>query len=87
VTKVQRIAAADLVGNLEVAAMLGWDVKRVTSYASRGRLPEPVAWPACGRLWTRPQIEAWAGEHGIEVHQLPPADPNAPRGRSRHVSD
>lgn len=62
-----RVDPADLVGAVEVAEMLGWAKTRVDSYASRGYLPEPVAHPRAGRLWTRQQIEAWARERGVPI--------------------
>jgi len=50
---------ADLVGVKEAAAILGWDVRRVATYRSRGSFPVPVAELAMGPLWTRQQIEAY----------------------------
>jgi len=49
----------DLVGVKEAAAILGWDVRRVTTYRSRGSFPVPVAELAMGPLWTKSQIEAY----------------------------
>ncbi len=48
----------DIVGVSEAAAILGWDRRRVATYAKRsGVFPEPVARLVCGQIWTRKQIE------------------------------
>lgn len=53
------ILPADLVGQKEAAAMLGWDPRRVTTYRQRGSFPEPIQQLAAGPVWTRQQIEDW----------------------------
>jgi hypothetical protein len=50
----------DLVGVSEAAAILGWDRRRVATYASRGAFPVEVATLAAGRIWRRDDIEAFA---------------------------
>lgn len=47
----------ELVGVKEAAEILGWDVRRVATYRSRGSFPEPMAVMAMGPVWTREQIE------------------------------
>lgn len=49
-----------LVGVAEAAAALGWDRRRVITYVDRGAFPEPVARLACGQVWRREDIEAFA---------------------------
>lgn len=50
---------AEMVGVKEAAEILGWDVRRVATYRSRGAFPEPVAEMAMGPVWTREQIEEY----------------------------
>jgi hypothetical protein len=50
----------DLVGVSEAAAILGWDRRRVATYASRGAFPVEVETLAAGRIWRRADIEAFA---------------------------
>ena len=52
----------DLVGVAEAAEILGWDKRRVFTYISRDSFPEPVAYPASGRIWRRADIEGYARE-------------------------
>jgi hypothetical protein len=49
-----------LVGVAEAAAILGWDKRRVATYAERGSFPVPVAALASGRIWRREDVEAFA---------------------------
>ena len=49
----------DLVGQAEVAAMAGTKSSTVGVWVSRGKLPEPVATLACGRIWLKRDIEVW----------------------------
>jgi len=71
-----------LVGSAEVAEMLRQDIRRVTSYASRGYLPTPVAHLRQGRIWTQDQIRAWAAARGLTVRDLAP---RRPAGRLRRA--
>lgn len=50
----------DLVGVSEAAAILGWDRRRVATYAERGSFPEPLARLSSGRVWRRDDVEAFA---------------------------
>ena len=50
----------DLVGVSEAAAILGWDRRRVATYAERGAFPAPLASLASGRVWRRDDVEAFA---------------------------
>ncbi|HEY8424603.1 MAG TPA: hypothetical protein VIK73_01135 [Limnochordales bacterium] len=50
----------ELVGTAEAADILGWDRRKVSVYAARGRLPKPVAVLRCGPVWRRQDIEAAA---------------------------
>lgn len=47
----------ELVGVKEAAAILNWDPRRVATYRSRGKFPEPIAVLAMGPVWYRQQIE------------------------------
>lgn len=49
-----------LVGVTEAAAILGWDRRRVATYAARGAFPEPLASLSSGRVWRRDDVEAFA---------------------------
>lgn len=49
----------DLVGQAEVAQMAGSKSSTIGVWVTRGKLPEPVATLACGRIWRKSDIEAW----------------------------
>ena len=51
-----------LAGVAEAAEVMGWDKRRVITYISRGRFPEPVQALASGRVWARSTIEDFARE-------------------------
>jgi predicted DNA-binding transcriptional regulator AlpA len=46
-----------LVGVQEAAEILGWDKRKIATYMSRGKFPEPIQRLASGSIWTRQQIE------------------------------
>lgn len=48
-----------LAGVAEAAEILGWDKRKVSTYISRGSLPEPIQRLASGPIWTRKQIEEY----------------------------
>jgi predicted DNA-binding transcriptional regulator AlpA len=48
-----------MVGQAEVAEMAGTKSSTVGVWVTRGKLPEPVAALACGKIWLRSDIEAW----------------------------
>lgn len=52
-----------LAGVAEAAGLLGWDKRRVVTYAARGRFPSPVQALASGRVWLRDDVEAFAAAH------------------------
>ena len=56
------IEPEDLMGTYEVAKYLGWTTGQVSDYAAKSAagMPAPIARLRCGRIWLRPQIEAWA---------------------------
>jgi len=56
-----------LAGVSEVATILGWDRRKVAVYAERGRLPEPVAELAGGRIWRQADIEVFKGQEERRV--------------------
>jgi hypothetical protein len=70
VSALRRLAADDaaliveetppLVGTSEAAEILGWDRRRVATYAARGAFPPPLATLASGRIWRRDDVEAFA---------------------------
>ena len=49
-----------LAGVAEAAEVMGWDKRRVITYISRGRFPEPLQALASGRVWSRSAIEGFA---------------------------
>jgi hypothetical protein len=51
-----------LAGVAEAAEVMGWDKRRVMTYISRGRFPEPLQALASGRVWTRSSVEDFARE-------------------------
>lgn len=63
----------DLVGVAEAAAILGWDRRRVATYASRGAFPDPLAALSSGRVWRREDVEAFARDRtrrkGRRIHR------------------
>lgn len=61
VTMVIEVVPA-LAGVAEAAQMLGWDKRRVVTYAARGRFPRPVQALASGRVWLRDDVEAFAAD-------------------------
>ena len=54
----------DLVGQKEIAAMAKMNPSTLGVYISRGKLPEPVAVLACGRIWNRADIASWIKARG-----------------------
>lgn len=50
----------ELVGVSEAAAILGWDRRRVATYAGRGAFPPPLASLASGRIWRRDDVERFS---------------------------
>jgi predicted DNA-binding transcriptional regulator AlpA len=59
-----RVNPSDLVGQADIARMLGWTSAKVGRYAAMGTFPKPIAHPSSGRLWLRQDIEKWAKERG-----------------------
>ena len=51
-----------LAGVAEAAEVMGWDKRRVITYISRGRFPEPLQSLASGRVWERSTLEDFARE-------------------------
>jgi predicted RNase H-like HicB family nuclease len=49
-----------LAGVAEAAEVMGWDKRRVVTYISRGRFPEPIQALASGRVWARSTLEDFA---------------------------
>jgi predicted DNA-binding transcriptional regulator AlpA len=47
------------VGITEAGAMLGWSKQQVTVYIKRGKFPIPMFTLACGKIWTKSQIEEY----------------------------
>lgn len=47
-------------GVAEAARIMGWDKRRVITYISRGRFPEPYQTLASGRIWLRDDVERYA---------------------------
>jgi prophage regulatory protein len=60
-----RGVADDLVGITEIAEMLGISRQRVYQLLeSDDSFPKPVAEISAGRIWRRPDVEAWAKSTG-----------------------
>ena len=57
-----RIRPDDLVGLKEAARILGWPTRKATTYRCRGLLPPPLVTLACGPVWWREDIEAYAAQ-------------------------
>ena len=55
-------SAPRLAGVAEAAEVMGWDKRRVITYISRGRFPEPLQALASGRVWSRSTLEDFARE-------------------------
>ncbi len=51
-----------LAGVAEAAEVMGWDKRRVITYISRRRFPEPLQSLASGRVWARSTVEDFARE-------------------------
>jgi predicted DNA-binding transcriptional regulator AlpA len=47
------------VGITEAGAMLGWSKQQVSIYIKRGKFPIPMITLACGKIWTKSQIEEY----------------------------
>lgn len=58
------VAASDLVGPVEVAALCEVKVDTVYQWVARGRLSQPVATVSGTRLWLRHDVETWAFDSG-----------------------
>ena len=46
-------------GITEAGAMLGWSKQQVSIYIKRGKFPIPMITLACGKIWTKAQIEEY----------------------------
>lgn len=57
--KISKPEEDDLLGLKEAAQLLGWDPRKVATYRSRGRFPEPIAKLAMGPVWRKFQIEEY----------------------------
>lgn len=68
----ETVDVSELVGPVEVAAMLEVKVDTVYQWVNRRRLPPPLAMVSGTRLWARADIEAWALESG----RLVPVEPS-----------
>lgn len=53
-----------LAGVAEVAEILGWDKRKVSTYLKRGILPQPLQKLASGPIWTYKQIEDFKKTRG-----------------------
>lgn len=77
---------APLLGAAEVAALLGWDPRRVAVYARRGALPKPLAWLASGPVWARGTIETYMGKRQAVPEPTPEPKPAPKHEPVRFVS-
>lgn len=55
-------AVPPLAGVHEVASILGWDKRKVSTYKKRGHLPEPIQVLGSGPIWTVNQIEKYKND-------------------------
>jgi hypothetical protein len=60
----QLLERLDLLGNSDVARLLGWTTSKVTIYMGRGILPAPITDIGGRPVWTRAQIERFKGKGG-----------------------
>jgi hypothetical protein len=51
-----------LAGVAEAAQVMDWDKRRVVTYITRGRFPQPIQSLASGRVWIRDDVERFAEE-------------------------
>lgn len=58
--------ALEIVSASDVAAMMGWSVEKVSVYAARGVLPDPVGRINGRPVWTKRMIERHKKARGIE---------------------
>lgn len=56
----------NLVSATDVAAILGWRVQKVSEYATRGVLPDPVGYINSRPVWTKQQIDKYQATRGHE---------------------
>lgn len=56
----------DLINSMEVAVILGWSIGKVSVYAQRGKLPDPIAYIGGRPIWARSQIEKFIKEGGLK---------------------
>ncbi|ACZ29565.1 phage transcriptional regulator, AlpA [Xylanimonas cellulosilytica DSM 15894] len=56
-----------LMGNAEVAALLGVSRQRVHQLTSRPDFPAPIAVLAMGKVWRTADVLAWAEATGREL--------------------
>ena len=54
----------DLMGQAEIAALLGVTKQRAQQLYKAGKLPEPLGVVAMGPVWLKEDIETWARETG-----------------------
>ncbi|MBM7518248.1 helix-turn-helix transcriptional regulator [Nocardioides nitrophenolicus] len=54
----------DLMGQAEIAALLGVTKQRAQQLYKAGKLPEPLGVVAMGPVWLKADIEKWARETG-----------------------
>jgi hypothetical protein len=85
-----------LAGVAEAADLMGWDKRRVATYADRGSFPAPVQSLRSGRVWLRSDIEAFAeawrarlAERAVHRARRPArtsADAEQPQPTARYTS-
>ena len=56
-----------IVGQAEIAAMLGVSRQRVQQLVAKSGFPAPAAHLSMGKVWFTSDIRSWAGAHNREL--------------------
>lgn len=62
----QLLKMIDLQNTADFARRLDWELKKVSTYAKRGILPEPVITIGNRPVWLKSQIEEYVKKRGAE---------------------
>lgn len=69
-TVVKRLEELELVGVLDIAKLLNWSAPKVTTYAARGKLPDPVGKISGRPVWYKQEIIQTAMEQKPEPWKI-----------------
>lgn len=65
----QKIDELQLVGVMDIAKLLNWSAPKVTTYMTRGKLPEPVTEISGRPVWYKPEIITAAEAQNWPIHE------------------